>query len=756
MNRVKSWARDLAMGLRIAAGGGRQGWRRTLLSAVSVGLGVMLLLVAAAVPSIIDGHAQRIADRATPWSSNLKPGAHTMAVAGANEIYRGREVYGLLLAPDGAHPPVPPGLAKVPGPSEVVVSPALARLLASPDGKLLGLRFTDRTITGTIGDKGLTGPNELAYYEGRASLDRYGDALHRLDHFGIRPMATEMEPIQLTLVIVALVILLLPVAVFVATSARFGGEQRDRRLAALRLIGADTATTRRIAAGESLLGALCGLVCGTGAFLLIRQMAGVATIQGFSIFPDEIVPHPMLAALIALAVPVTAVTVTMLAMRRIAVEPLGVVRESVGRRRKLWWRLLIPGAGLLALVPVGNVSNARVSTGVVLLLISIVILLPWIVEATVQRLHRGPLSWQLATRRLQLSSGTATRAVSGVTVAVAGAIALQMFFTGVQAQYIEETGHNTGRAELRADTRPVDYPAAESFISAVRSVPGVQNAKATTRAELEVDFSNVSFPLVIGDCQTLRQHIRLSGPCADGDAFIPKELRDNFKAGDYLVAQAPGRTITTRLPANTRLIDFSDPGGTLGPESALYTTPGALGLDGALLRTTIEMQLDPARPDTAERVATAALHLDPQASVTTLKTTEVRADFADIQRGLYIGAIAVLLVIGASLLIAALEQLRQAKRPLSVLAAFGTRRTTLALSVLWQTAIPMVLGLTLATACGITLGSLLLKTTGQPVHIDVPGLLSLTSAGVAVTLLVTAISLPPLWRLMRPEGLHAE
>ncbi|GGW68870.1 ABC transporter permease [Streptomyces xantholiticus] len=751
MNRVRVWVRDLAMGVRIAAGGGRQGWSRTLLSAAGMGLGVALLLIAAAVPSMIDGHAQRIADRAEPWSNTLKPGVHTMVVVDANEIYRGSEVYGRLLAPDGDRPPLPPGLTRVPGPGEVVVSPALARLLASPDGKLLGLRFTDRTITGTIGDAGLTGPNELAYYEGRDSLDRYGDAIHRLDHFGIRSPATDMDPLQLTLLIVAFIILLLPVAVFVATAVRFGGEQRDRRLAALRLIGADTPTTRRIAAGESLLGALCGLVCGTGAFLLIRQLAGAFTLQGFSVFPSEIVPHPVLAALVTLAVPAAAVAVTVFAMRRIAVEPLDVVRESVGRRRLLWWRLLVPGAGLLALAPIGGTSYARVSTGVVLLLIGIVILLPWIVQVAVQPLRRGPLSWQLATRRLQLSSDTATRAVSGVTVAVAGAIALQMFFTGVQVQYIEKTGH--GGAELRAESRPADYPAAKSFISAIRSTPGVRNAEAVTRAELEVDFSNASYPFVIGDCRTLQQHARFSGPCSNGDVFVPQELRDQFKAGSHLAVQAPGRTVRKRLPVTTRLIDVPDshPG-----YYAVYATPTAFDLDGVNLRTTIEMRLDPTRPDTAERVATAALRLDPQASVTTLKTTEVRADFADIQRGLYVGAIGVLLVIGASLLVTLFEQLRQAKRPLSVLAAFGTRRTTLALSLLWQTAIPMVLGLALATACGVTLGSLLLKAGDQPVRIDVPGLLALTSAGAVVTLLVTAISLPTLWRLMRPEGLHTE
>ena len=41
------------------------------------------------------------------------------------------------------------------------------------------------------------------------------------------------------LVVIALVALLIPVGVIVGAAVRTGGEDRDRRLAALRLIGAD-------------------------------------------------------------------------------------------------------------------------------------------------------------------------------------------------------------------------------------------------------------------------------------------------------------------------------------------------------------------------------------------------------------------------------------------------------------------------------------------------------------------------------------
>ncbi|NEE06559.1 ABC transporter permease, partial [Streptomyces sp. SID7499] len=51
--------RDLGLGIRFAAAGGREGWIRTLLTAVGVGLGVALLLLASSVPHLLDERSAR-------------------------------------------------------------------------------------------------------------------------------------------------------------------------------------------------------------------------------------------------------------------------------------------------------------------------------------------------------------------------------------------------------------------------------------------------------------------------------------------------------------------------------------------------------------------------------------------------------------------------------------------------------------------------------------------------------------------------
>ncbi len=144
-----------------------------------------------------------------------------------------------------------------------------------------------------------------------------------------------------------------------------------------------------------------------------------------------------------LAVPAAAVGITLLALRRIVVEPLGVVRRASRTRRRIWWRLALPVAGLLLLLPLlrrivndqSSFNQTQVVLGVLLLLTGVVALLPWLIEAVVRRLTGGPVAWQLAVRRLQLDSGTSARMIGGIAVAVAGGIGLQMLLAAVTAQY---------------------------------------------------------------------------------------------------------------------------------------------------------------------------------------------------------------------------------------------------------------------------------------------------------------------------------
>ncbi|MEU6506885.1 FtsX-like permease family protein [Streptomyces sp. NPDC046942] len=775
---ARQWARDLGMGVKFAFTGGREGHIRVLLTAVGVGLGVALLLLTTAIPNALSvRHARDDARMDYTYGPNRAKAANTLVISDADTTYHGKDVRGRLVQPEGPRAPLAPGLSAYPAPGEMVISPALKELLGSADGRLLRERLPYR-ISGTIGESGLIGSRELAYYAGATDLAPRidGSRTARITQYGrLLASSNTMDPVLILLILVVFAVLLTPVAVFIATAVRFGGERRDSRLAALRLVGSDTRMTRRIAAGEALAGSLVGLVFGTVFFLVGRQLAGSVEIMDISVFPSYLNPSPALAALVAVAVPAAAVLVTLFALRRVVIEPLGVVRTARPTRRRLWWRLLLPLGGLACLAPMigqgrehGDFNAYLVIGGVLLLLIGVTALLPWVVEAVVARLGRGGLAWQLAIRRLQLSSGAAARMVNGIAVAVAGAVAMQMLFAGVQGDYTKRTGRDPNRVQMQVNlSRGLDFVPSAGKFAATR---GVRKATALGSTELgDRDWQHgpsATAAVTVGTCDALREVARLTS-CADGDVFVAKggdgdaDMAKLVRPGRTLqVDTSNGRGYGTKVPWTVpghlkQATAITGPNGT--KDSSVLLTPAAVPERmSRLLNGAVYLSVDESVPDAQEHVRNTAAAIDPLADTMVWSATEQSAKFTSIRTGVSVGAVCVLMLIGASLLVSQLEQLRERRKLLSSLVAFGTRRRTLSLSVLWQTAIPVALGLLLASAVGLTLGAVLLKMAGATIGVDWPSVLSMTGAGAGVVLAVTLLSLPPLLRLMRPDGLRTE
>ncbi|MCZ1007718.1 ABC transporter permease [Streptomyces lydicus] len=539
---LRRWGTDLAMGARFAVTGGREGWIRTTLTALGVGLGVAVLLLATAVPNVLDAAtARHRARNVVPAAAGAGPSDRTLLTAPVGSAYRDLPVRGLLLRAEGPHAPVPPGLSRLPGPGEMAVSPALSDLLSAPGGALLKKRFRSLRITATIGDAGLVHPGELLFYQGSDALLRPGGGIERITAFGDHGDPFRASPLMVLVILVSCVALLAPVAVFIATAVRFGGERRDRRLAALRLVGADRATTARIAAGEALAGALFGLLTGAALFLAGRIPLTGVSLFGIGCFPSDVSPDAVLAGCVAVAVPLCSVGVTLTAMRRVAAEPLGVTRTAVPRRRRLWWRLLLPAAGAALLLPQaiggpgrGDLADAQLVLGAALLLLGVAALLPWLVDTAVARpdgAGLGGQAWQLAVRRLQLSSTTASRSVSRITVAVAGALAVQLLLTGSQSLDEQRRGPAWTEVDARDGTVPVAR--APQLYARLRAATGVRAAHGMVSgyadsARHQRTLAHTApgagddpepYRVTVADCAALRQLARL-GACSEGDVFL--------------------------------------------------------------------------------------------------------------------------------------------------------------------------------------------------------------------------------------------
>ncbi|SDS50059.1 ABC transporter permease [Actinoplanes derwentensis] len=746
MTLIRRWFFELGLGARMSVAGGRSGWTRLALIAAGVGIGVAVLLSIAALPAAIGAATARDQARSENPQESPPKGDNTLLIGIATTMFGSDSVHGRMLQPEGANPPIPPGVTTLPKPGQMIVSPALADLIR--DNPLLAQRW-DAPIVGTIGEQGLRGPADLAFYLGTDTLTE--ETGYRIDRFGAGGAddGEGTSPAMLLLGAVGIVVLLMPVMVFMASAVRFGGEARDRRLAALRLVGSDASMTRRIAAGETLAGAVLGLglgaVLAVGAALAANRWATGA----LSFYLYDMRPVPALVALIVVAVPAVAVLVTLSAMRRVVVEPLGVVRLSTTVRRRLWWRLVLPVLGVALLWPLRNGLEDgssgvefQAAGGVALLLIGLALLLPWLVEATVDRLGGGSLAWELAIRRLQFDSGTAVRAVSGIAVSVAGVIALQGLVSGIES-VVGPSDSATGRFHHQISPT-TDIPDS-AWTAALSKTPGVRETRTirTVFGELSGDSTAIH----IGDCQALHRYADMSA-CADGDVYgiaVP-EGRTEYTLRD-------GGTWTP--PAPTKQATGAD--SVLGYGAMLLVTTGAIaGGDIPETESTYAVDLDTSQFGALEQLRNTAARLDPQALV----YDPGNATIADVMRtsrqGLLAGTIVLLVLIGASMLVNVAEQLRERRRVLAVLVAFGTRRRTLTGSVLYQATIPVLIGMALAVSLGSALAAVMMTAVDAPVTIDWFGIGTTSAVAVLVVLGTTAAALPSLMRLTRPGNLRNE
>lgn len=171
--------------------------------------------------------------------------------------------------------------------------------------------------------------------------------------------------------------------------------------------------------------------------------------------------------------------------------------------------------------------------------------------------------------------------------------------------------------------------------------------------------------------------------------------------------------------------------------SQVFATPGAVA--GTTLpesTTTGSIMLDTSVPDVTEQARNALGPLTWRFSVRSAGGAEPNQNqqtFAAIRDGLLAGSVFTLLLAGVSLFVLALEHMRERRRPPAALAATGVPTGTLARSLLWQNAVPMLLGVVVAVATGLGLAALVFQLINDPFTVDwaAVGLFSGTAAALA-------------------------
>lgn len=340
--------RSIALGWRLA----RRSWQESISRTASMALGMMLAgFVAAAIlglPAIFDGKdLRRQAVAAVPLEelrladASTTPDLEAWPLLGRRieEQLGDRHLDRIVLAGSGE---LPPGVAALPQPGEVVMSPAL-EALAERD-PLVAQRFPQTRI-GTIDDPGLVDPADLVAFVGADPDER----LYPMS-FGTDELLAVTKPAEVRIAMVlSAAFLALPAGAFLAMSSRLSARARNQRLASLRLIGLSRRAVRTVNAVETAIVAATGAAIGCVLWAIVQPAVGRRGVGGFCWFAaDAPVRLPVAAAIIVVAT-ISAIVVATFTSNDAIDEPLATGRQGAPSVR-VGWRALVLSSGLAMLV----------------------------------------------------------------------------------------------------------------------------------------------------------------------------------------------------------------------------------------------------------------------------------------------------------------------------------------------------------------------------------------------------------------------
>lgn len=745
----------IRLAARLAIAGGSEPLVRLVVTAIGVALGVTLLLFAAVAFPALHAHDVRRAWIKTS-TRNLRPAQREAATQPLLwrvriDTFEKHDITWVDVAALGLRAPLPPGLARLPGPGELAVSPALARLLRSTPPALLGDRFAGRVVA-TVGNQALVSPDQLVIFAGHdpAAL-RAGIGVVQVRSIESATPGLKANGFLRVMAVIGIVGLLVPVAVFVATATRLAAARREQRLAALRLVGATAGQTATVAVVEAMLAAGAGTGLGFAAFAVVRPAVARIPFDGSAFLTSDLRLPAGMALLVGFGVPLLAGGAAVASLRRVRVSPLGIVRRAA-RRRPTWRRLTPLCAGLAGFaVAIPAAVSAKSSNSLPSLVLGVAFLL-----VIVGIVAAGPLLTAavagvmggfgrrvpalLAARHLQDDPAAGFRAISGLVLATFVATLISGVAPSALVSYKSATQLPAGLVTLRFTELPARALApgqAASLLGQLTTIPGVTRV---TDIRLAPPGSTSAAPTGAG------QVVPTVARCAD---LLATRLAANLATCPHQPAAAVAWSLANGV------LD--------GPASTLPRPAPELGF-AALPLAAVAVSTD-GRPATIERVRTlldTAVPAGDLLAAATQDTTTGDRKLLQLERLTNVALLLTLLIAGCSLAVAVAGGLIERKRPFALLRLSGVHRSILNRVVLAEAAIPLLAITAASVALGLAAAAALLFAGSSATHVrfawqpPAPGYWAALGVGLTLALLVVAATLPLLDRLTSLETIRFE
>lgn len=173
------------------------------------------------------------------------------------------------------------------------------------------------------------------------------------------PRTGEMSLLYAMLSILALVLLMVPLATLGAAAARLTSRRRNDRLSTLRLLGATSGEVSAITVAEASLTALTGALVGAALYGAALPLLGLLPFFGGPVGAAALWTGwlPLLGLVLAATAVATVSAAT--SLRRVRLTPLGVRRRTDAAPRRV--RMLIAGAVGLVLVVVAAAQSGAMT-----------------------------------------------------------------------------------------------------------------------------------------------------------------------------------------------------------------------------------------------------------------------------------------------------------------------------------------------------------------------------------------------------------
>ena len=731
---------------------GRQSFARLGLTTAAVALGIMLVCCLTAGVNGILGRAggttiSLAAHQASRKEASQQPidGVDPLRISGVvrlgnaskwrDQFIQAYSMYGTTKSPQFAK-------LKTPGPGEYYLSRALADAVAQyPDDNILARFGKNTKYLGVLPSEYTASPDALMMVRGASAEEvaasddvakvqgqaSYFANVYRTDANGLTSNVG-LDPISIIVLGIGGTILLFPIVIFVSVATQLGAAQREKRYAALRLIGATKQQVARVLILESLLASVVGVLIGLGVFWLLQTPLQQFKMDGMRFNPSDLaLTGTQFALIIGLTLGLT-VFVNWRRMRRAQISPLGVSRSIEKVKKLRGWRALVPAAGIAIFAWLSSkpgldwlTANKESAMPILLLMAALLLVMFGLILAggwLTNKLSLLAARWAnngsmlIAGKRTAVHSRTVFRGVSGVVLALFAGSFYLTATSGIENLNIQAIKDN-GYSQLKHGTAAVIG----------RSLPG----DMAKRLQQESYVTSVATVYPREDGNAIR--------CQDLARYTEHTCPTNARPDQFALLNFDAPVVK-----NVSLInDKIDPNG-----AKEYLVAVKSDDDIEKLRSMVVVHAN-------------QYNLTYVVSGTDSKKPHINPTIREFANLAYIGIGVTLFVAVASLIVSTIGGLMERRRSLYTLRLGGMRLVQLKRLVMVESVAPLVITSILSCSIGVWTGAVFMKmfsTTLKPVL--TPTYFAIVGIGLAAAIIGIYLILPMVDKLTRSEANQTE